>query len=252
MYPMVLDIVDGHHELVACPCRLLEAIRPPPVVRLSVPVDYQDPPALFGSLSVVLANQKAIEFCRGWVETYVMGKYYPSPILCGPVGRGKTRLLWTIFKEIADRISAQNLRLYETSKAQANAQNEDLDRTPPYRSPRLAYLSAPKFSEDVRMRSGFHGDIVAYRAELVAVDLLAIDDIGAENPTDLVREQFYLLVEERVNRRMPIIAACNFSRNELEQWVGSRIHSRLLGACEMVEIHATDMRAKEKERRIRK
>lgn len=250
MYPMILDIVDGRHVLMPCVCRLVEAVRPAPLVQVDVPLDYRDPAPTFASFNVVNINQVAFEVCRGWARAFVAGKYLPGPILCGPVGIGKTRLLWTIMSEIAAGISASNEALYVGARRAAEAQ-EVSDPVPPYRRLSWRHLSVPRFAEAVRLKAISHQDVVEYRRELANVDILAIDDIGAENATELVREQFYLLVEDRVTARKPMLVACNFTAQELETWAGSRVYSRLMGACELVQYSTSDKRTAEKARRIK-
>jgi DNA replication protein DnaC len=250
MYPMVLDVVEGHNELVPCPCNLKEQIKPQPLIFMDVPRDYMEPPPTFDSFRVEKSNEKAFEACRGWVTAYDAGKDYPAPMLIGPVGTGKTRLLWTILTEIVGRRNGSNEMIYHREVEKANRQEEP-DRDLPYRKFRYKYVTVPHFSEKVRLFWKNHRDVVDYRKEMLAADILVLDDIGAENMTEMVREQFHLLVEERVVSRKPLLVACNFNREELEQWTGSRILSRLQGACDIIEVHGTDKRAEEKERRLR-
>jgi DNA replication protein DnaC len=251
MYQHILDIVDGRDQLVQCPCHLKDSILPPPLIKVDVPLDYQEPPAKFSSFRVLKANERAFEICKGWAEAFVLGRAYPAPLLCGPVGTGKTRLLWTILSEVAEKLTTRNVALYRAEEAKAEAQ-EDVETRPPYRRFSYRHITLPTFAEAVRVRAFNHSDVVDYRNELCSPDILVLDDIGAENSTDLVREQFYLLVEHRVTKRLPVFVACNFSSQELGTWLGVRIKSRLEGVCDIVEVHGTDMRAKEKERRLRK
>lgn len=250
MYGLILDITEGHHRLRPCPCEAVKAIAPPPLVSVTVPVDFNDPPPVFKSFVESKSNRAALEICRGWTRAFLRGKDYAAPILCGPVGTGKTRLLWTILGEIAAGLRESNEALYRLEMKNAQEQ-VDVDPRPPYRRFSYSYVTLPRFSEMVRVRSNLHSDVVDYRSSLCLTDILVLDDIGAENATDLVREQVYLLIDERVARRRPLLAACNFSREEIGTWLGDRIRSRIEGACDIVEVYGTDMRAKEKERRLR-
>jgi len=250
MYSAILDIVEGRHDLLLCPCKLAETIQQPPLIQIDVPRDYMEPAPTWASFQTRPKNKKAFEVCRGWAAKYAAGKEYPAPLLCGPVGNGKTRLIWTILSDIVGRRSGRNHLLYNMEVAKARRQ-KDFDRRPPYTKFRYRYVTMPKFSESVRLRSRQLQDVVDYRNMLNSAEVLVIDDIGAENQTDLVREQLHLLIEDRVVNRKPIIIACNFSPSQLEKWTGVRILSRLTGACDIVEIHGTDMRVEEKSRRVK-
>lgn len=250
MYDSILDIMEGHHELIPCCCGLRERIQEPPLIRINVPLDYMEPPPVWDSFQVRPKNEKAFNFCRGWAKKYATGQEYPAPLLCGPVGNGKTRLIWTILASIAKARDDHNLWLYKRELATANVQVEPNPR-PPYRKFNYRYLTMPHFSEEIRIRARNHQDVVDYRKTVNQAEVLAIDDIGAENGTEFVREQFHMLIEERVVQRKPLLIACNFSLDEIEQWTGSRVMSRLRGACDIIEIQGSDMRIEEKARRVK-
>jgi DNA replication protein DnaC len=66
---------------------------------------------------------------------------------------------------------------------------------------------------------------------LSSVDLLHIDDLGAENRTEWVLEQLYSLVNERYETERSLIATTNIDERELEQQLGTRVLSRLVEMC---------------------
>jgi DNA replication protein DnaC len=66
---------------------------------------------------------------------------------------------------------------------------------------------------------------------LTAVDLLHIDDLGAENRTDWVLEQLYSIVNARYEAEKAIIATTNLMPNELSERLGERTVSRLVQIC---------------------
>jgi len=87
--------------------------------------------------------------------------------------------------------------------------------------------------------------------ELEEVDMLILDDIGAESPTEWAAERLYLVVNSRYNAGKPIIATSNFNGTELTQRfrvrdksgriidsdiTGQRIVSRLTEMCKPVKI----------------
>jgi DNA replication protein DnaC len=66
---------------------------------------------------------------------------------------------------------------------------------------------------------------------LTAVDLLHIDDLGAENRTDWVMEQLYSIVNARYEAEKAIIATTNLMPEELSERLGERTVSRLVQIC---------------------
>jgi DNA replication protein DnaC len=66
---------------------------------------------------------------------------------------------------------------------------------------------------------------------LATVDLLHIDDLGAENRTEWVLEQLYALVNERYEAQRSLVVTTNLEEPELEDQIGERVVSRLVEMC---------------------
>jgi DNA replication protein DnaC len=66
---------------------------------------------------------------------------------------------------------------------------------------------------------------------LATVDLLHIDDLGAENRTEWVLEQLYALVNERYESERSLVVTTNLEEQELEDQIGARVVSRLVEMC---------------------
>ena len=78
---------------------------------------------------------------------------------------------------------------------------------------------------------------------LCSVDLLQLDDIGAENVTPWVAEQLYSIVNERWQDQRSIIVTSNLKdRDALAEQVGGRTLSRLDEMCEPIPIMGPDLR----------
>src|SRR3712207_9281221 len=89
---------------------------------------------------------------------------------------------------------------------------------------------------------------------LCAVDLLHLDDLGAERPTEWVLEQLYSIVNERWQDGRSIVVTSNLVDVErLREQIGSRTVSRLFEICdEPLLIMGPDLRARSEERRVGK
>jgi DNA replication protein DnaC len=86
------------------------------------------------------------------------------------------------------------------------------------------------------------GGVVEFLDQLTAVDLLHIDDLGAEHRTEWVLEQLYSIVNARYQDERSTMVTSNLSRDELAEQLGERIVSRLEGSCELLPFYGTDAR----------
>jgi DNA replication protein DnaC len=78
---------------------------------------------------------------------------------------------------------------------------------------------------------------------LAAVDLLHIDDLGAEHRTDWVLEQLYAIVNARYEAERAIVATTNLEPDALREALGDRTVSRLEEICgEPIPLHGPDRR----------
>ena len=68
--------------------------------------------------------------------------------------------------------------------------------------------------------------------KLVSVDLLHLDDLGAEKRTDWVLQELYSIVNERWQDERPIVVTTNIlDLDELRAQIGARTVSRLVEIC---------------------
>ncbi len=73
-------------------------------------------------------------------------------------------------------------------------------------------------------------------------DILVLDDIGQEKASDWVREQLFLIIDDRYNRRKPIIFTSNFSVENLQTTTSKAIYSRVKGNCVPLLFDSEDRR----------
>jgi DNA replication protein DnaC len=79
--------------------------------------------------------------------------------------------------------------------------------------------------------------------DLVTVDLLHLDDLGAEKQTEWVLEQLYALVNERYEQERSIVVTSNVTEaGELEDQIGKRTISRLIEMTTQVPLFGDDLR----------
>jgi DNA replication protein DnaC len=120
--------------------------------------------------------------------------------LAGSVGTGKTALAMIVSKAAID--AGRSVAIYSC--------------------PRL--LSLIRESID-------GGGVLNFLDQLTAVDLLHIDDLGAEHRTEWVLEQLYTIINTRYEDERSTLVTSNLMPEELQDQIGDRIVSRLEGMC---------------------
>jgi DNA replication protein DnaC len=135
--------------------------------------------------------------------------------LFGDTGTGKTTLAMLVSKEALEK--GHSVAIYSLPKLLARI--------------RRTYDAEPG------------GDSYsAFFERLTSVDLLHIDDFGAEKRSDWVLEQLYALVNERYEDKRSVMLTTNLIVDKLEEQIGGRTVSRLTETCEQVPLFGTDRR----------
>jgi DNA replication protein DnaC len=98
----------------------------------------------------------------------------------------------------------------------------------------VAIYSLPKLLARIRRTYDAEAGQDSYLALfelLTSVDLLHIDDLGAEKRSDWVLEQLYALINERYEAQRSILVTTNLAQEALEEQIGPRTVSRLVEIC---------------------
>jgi DNA replication protein DnaC len=110
----------------------------------------------------------------------------------------------------------------------------------------VAIYSVPRLIAEIRdtYDSGSSDSYMRLFRRLCAVDLMHLDDLGAERTTDWVLEQLYSIVNERWQDRRSIVVTTNLtSLQELREQLGARTVSRLGEICgDPIPIMGPDLR----------
>lgn len=76
----------------------------------------------------------------------------------------------------------------------------------------------------------------------MTVDVLVLDDLGGERPTDWTGERLYALINRRWLEQRPTIATSNLGPEALEKSIGSRAWSRLYHDALRLSVAGQDRR----------
>lgn len=149
----------------------------------------------------VKATEDKLIWCRSFAGRVAEGYCTESLFLTGDVGRGKTHLSAAIANEVL--------------------QNGNT----------VIYRRAADLFDLIREMRYAEGDMAKYHAVMDQIkncDLLVIDDLGAERPTEFVQEQLVMILEERNDRDKPWIINSNLGLNEISRVYGNRVSDRIL------------------------
>ncbi len=95
----------------------------------------------------------------------------------------------------------------------------------------VAIYSLPRLLNLIREAIEHVDGVVGFLDRLAGVDLLHLDDVGAENRTDWALEQLYSIVNTRYEEQRSIVVTTNLQPDELSEQIGARTVSRLIEMC---------------------
>ena len=136
-------------------------------------------------------------------------------LLVGPTGLGKTHLSTATARRIIERG-------YDVYYTGAVAMLSDFERQ--------------------RFGQGMTEEGTADTDRYFNCDLLIIDDLGTEVVNQFSSACLYTVINERINRRMPMIVNTNLQGKELQARYADRIFSRLAGEFKPVVFKGMDVR----------
>ena len=99
-----------------------------------------------------------------------------------------------------------------------------------------------------RSTTDSEGSYVDLLDRLAAVDLLHVDDVGAEKTSDWVLEQLYAIVNARYEDERSVVITTNLERDALAEQISERTVSRLEEMCELLPLYGDGRRAASRRR----
>jgi DNA replication protein DnaC len=162
--------------------------------------------------------------------------------LVGPPGTGKTRALWGMLHAIRKNKMAQMMgHKIERMRYREGEYTEKIETVEAAIARVLRSLDGLTIITEV-------GDIRAKRYDREALDgwascpgWLAVDDIGAIEPNEWVREAIYHMANERRANGLVTVWTSNKTPQQLRETFGGAIASRILGGA-VVEVEGQDRR----------
>jgi len=196
-----------------CRCRRqIIALRKARSLSAVIPRRYRD--AAFDRYPVTEMDRQVVSATRRFADN--IDKHLDAGRglwFMGPVGTGKTTLAMLVSKAA-----------FESGRS-------------------VAIYSLPRLLNEIRDTHRAERSHVELLDRLAAVDLLHVDDVGAERTTDWVLEELYSIVNARYEEQRSMVITTNIDdREALCEQITARTVSRLTEMCDELPLMGEDRR----------
>lgn len=173
---------------------------------------------LFGDKKRMIAIRDVAE---KFVEDITKGKDTSGLLFEGTVGSGKTFLAAAVANRLVEM---------------------DVD---------VRFVVVPDFLDEIK--DTFRKDSETSERDLMDevknAAVLILDDLGAHNYTDWSVKVIFDILNYRLNYEKPLIVTTNLNRQEIEESLGARVYSRLVGCCRFVHFGNRDLRIAQRKKK---
>lgn len=170
----------------------------------------------FENFKINSNNEVAYQKCKHYVDNFPH-KDGQGLILIGGYGAGKTHLAVAILHALLQK-NVNGL-----------------------------FATVPELLEEIK--KNFNKDKGNVESDLLdsikKAEFLILDDLGAEKPSDWVREQLFIIINARYEEMLPTVITTNyrlFGESQLEERIGARTFSRIIEMCNGVLLNDEDHR----------
>lgn len=159
-----------------------------------------------GKISSYETAEKAFQGARKFVKDFIRGENPDGLMFSGSVGCGKTFLAGAI----ANALLEQGIE--------------------------VLFIVVPDLLDEIKATYGYQENSNTEHSLLETarkVPLLILDDLGAHNYTDWVRNKIYSIINYRLNNNLSTVITTNLDLNELKEFLGERTTSRIIQMCQL-------------------
>lgn len=182
------------------------------------------------------SQEQALESLKAWAEKGIEKINQGTGLFIhGPVGTGKSHLVISMIFEIICSNPEKFARRREEWQFYPN---------PP--EIKFAFINVVDLLATIK--GSFSGNECEREKaddlmhQVNGFELIVLDDIGAEKPTEWVEEQLYAIIDFRYRNQMTTIFTTNCTVGQLENQIGSRSVSRIIDMTDGIKVDGPDYR----------
>ena len=109
--------------------------------------------------------------------------------------------------------------------------------------PIVLFINVPRFLLELKSDISNKSEYIAHIKEnITTCDLVVWDDIGSKNGTEFEVSHLLSIIDQRINNNKSNIYTSNLNNEELHQFLGDRLYSRVYNYSECINIVGKDKR----------
>lgn len=189
-------------------------------------------------------QEEAFEAVTSFTENYLLDKKPDGLLLIGGVGSGKTFMVSSVVNNIVDQKYEKNILWSKTPtddylRRMSHDYNWFLNCIDD-----VCFISVTELFEKLKtsiasQETWFYDKMIQH---LKTVQLLVLDDLGAEKSSEWTKSVLFEIIDYRYNELLPILVTTNCPPKELKEKIGDRNFDRLREICTLVSVTAESQR----------
>ena len=190
-------------------------------------------------------QEEAFEAVTAFTNKYLSEKKSDGLLLIGGVGSGKTFMVSSVVNNIIDNINEDEiLRLEPPNDHVLRNMSFDYNWFIHCTDDYVCFISVTELFEKLKsliasQETWLYDRIIQH---LKTVELLVLDDLGAEKSSEWTKSVLFEIIDYRYNELLPILVTTNCPPKELKEKIGDRNFDRLREMCTLVSVTAESQR----------
>ena len=189
-------------------------------------------------------QEQAFYAITDFTENYLLKKKPNGLLLVGGVGSGKTFMVSSVVNNIIDDISGDEIL---SSKTHTDYYLKQMSYNFNWFINHIDYvcfISVTEFFEKLKVliakeETWLYDEMITH---LKKVELLVLDDLGAEKSSEWTKSVLFEIVDYRYNEMLPMLITTNCPPKELKEKIGDRNYDRIREMCALVSVTAKSQR----------
>ena len=108
---------------------------------------------------------------------------------------------------------------------------------------RALFVNVPKFTRELKLNITKSSDYINHiNDNILSADIVVWDDIAIKSASDYEHEQFLSILDSRLDDKKCNIFTSNIPPDSLQDYLGARLTSRIVGLSECICFNGTDKR----------